>query len=215
MRLGIARAGHLVRGPPHHRARRYPEPLGEQPGHHRIRRNHKYSDGWTQGNTASAFAGEAGQWAYRNGAFYADKPASIARNLGLPDSAQIEFDLTWKGALNLAIALYTDSLQPILLSNKENGPDFGGFYSLQIQSVFMQLRRIKKHEPLGQSSLGDLVVPSLSQSNRVHMDLRASKAQHSVALLIDGVLIKQWVDPQGFAGEGKGMRFVENPPGGP
>lgn len=171
-------------------------------------------DGWTQGNTAAAFAGESGQWIYRNGAFYSDKPASIARNLGLPDSAQIEFDLTWKGALNLAIALYTDSLQPILLSNKENGPEFGGFYSLQIQSVFMQLRRIKKKEPLGQSSLGDLVVPSLSQSNRIHMDLRCSKAQHCVALLIDGLLIKQWIDPNGFAGEGKGMRFVENPPGG-
>jgi hypothetical protein len=171
-------------------------------------------EGWTQGSAAAAFAGEAGQWVYRNGAFYANKPASIARDLALPDIAEIEFDLTWKGALNLAIALYTDSLQPILLSNKENGPDFGGFYSLRIQSVFVQLMRIKKHEPLGQSSLGDLVVPSLSQSNRIHMDLRVSKPQHSLALFIDGALIKQWIDPNGFAGEGKGVRFVQNPPGG-
>ena len=163
---------------------------------------------------AAAFAGEAGQWVYRNGAFYANKPASLARDIGLPDVAEIEFDLTWKGALNLAIALYTDSLQPILLSSKDNGPDFGGFYSLRIQSVFMQLMRIKKHEALGQSSLGDLVVPSLSQSNRVHMDLRVSKPRHSIAMFIDGALIKQWIDPNGFAGEGKGVRFVQNPPGG-
>ncbi len=171
-------------------------------------------EGWTQGSAAAAFAGEAGQWVYRNGAFYANKPASLARDLGLADVAEIEFDLTWKGALNLAIALYTDSLQPILLSNKENGPDFGGFYSLRIQSVFMQLMRIKKREPLSQSSLGDLVVPSLSQSNRVHMDLRISKPRHSIAMFIDGALIKQWIDTNGFAGEGKGVRFVQNPPGG-
>jgi hypothetical protein len=171
-------------------------------------------EGWTQGSAAAAFAGEAGQWTYRNGGFYASKAASIARDLALPDVAEIEFDLAWKGALNLAIALYTDSLQPILLSNKENGPDFGGFYSLRIQSVFMQLMRITKHDPLNQASLGDLVVPSLSQSNRIHMDLRASKPQHSIALFIDGALIKQWIDPAGFAGEGKGVRFVQNPPGG-
>jgi len=78
----------------------------------------------------------------------------------------------------------------------------------------MQLMRIKKREPLGQSSLGDLVVPSLSQTNRIHMDLRISKPQHSVALFIDGAMIKQWIDPNGFAGEGKGVRFVQNPPGG-
>jgi hypothetical protein len=172
-------------------------------------------EGWTEGSAATAaFAGDSGVWTYRNGAFYADKPASIARDLRLPDVADMEFDLTWKGALNLAIALYTDSLQPILLSNKENGPDFGGFYSLRIQSVFMQLMRIKKKEPLGQSSLGDLVVPSLSQTNRVHVNLRCSKPGHFVALFIDGALIKQWVDAAGFAGEGTGVRFVQNPPGG-
>ena len=42
-------------------------------------------EGWTQGNAVKAFAGDSGQWVYRHGAFYANKPASIARDLNLPD----------------------------------------------------------------------------------------------------------------------------------
>ena len=79
--------------------------------------------------------GESGQWTYRNGAFYAGKTASIARDLKLPDVAEIQFDLAWKGALNLAIALYTDSLLPILLTAKDQAPDFGGFYSLRLHNA--------------------------------------------------------------------------------
>jgi hypothetical protein len=86
-------------------------------------------EGWTQGDATKGAITESGQWSYRNGAFYADKAASIARDLKLPDRSHIQFDMAWRGLLSLAVALYTDSLQPIRLDNKENGPDFGAFYS--------------------------------------------------------------------------------------
>jgi hypothetical protein len=167
-------------------------------------------EGWTQGNSVKSFPGESGQWMYRNGGFYADKAASIARDLKLPDRAQMQFDLVWRGTLNLAIALYTDSLQPILLSDKENGPDFGGFYSLLFNNaVFVTLRPIKKKEPV--RALGDtLIVQALAQKVRVHVDLRMSKPDRRVALLLDGALVRDWIDPGGFAGEGTGVRFVNN-----
>ncbi|MGA2175282.1 MAG: hypothetical protein ABSH38_09905 [Verrucomicrobiota bacterium] len=166
-------------------------------------------EGWTQGNAVKAFAGEAGEWTYRNGAFYADKPASIARDLKLPDVAEIQFDLAWKGMLNLAIAFYTDSLQPILLTAKDDGPDFGGFYSLRFNStVFISLMPIRKKEPL--RSLGDVIVPSLNQKDRVHVDLRVSKPDHRLVLFFDGTLVKEWNDPGGFVGAGTGVRFVQN-----
>jgi hypothetical protein len=166
-------------------------------------------EGWTQGNTVKAFMGEAGEWTYRNGALYADKAASIARDVKLPDVADIQFDLAWKGMLNLAIALYTDSLQPILLTGKDNGPDFGGFYSLRFQStVFISLMPIRKKDPL--HSLGDLIVPSLNQKDRVHVELRASKPGHLIGLFFDGALVRTWDDPKGFVGEGTGLRFVQN-----
>jgi hypothetical protein len=39
--------------------------------------------------------------------------------------------------------------------------------------------------------------------------LRCSKPDHRILLYFDSALIKQWIDPNGFAGEGTGMRFVQ------
>jgi hypothetical protein len=167
-------------------------------------------DGWTQGLTAAAFPGESGQWTYRNGAFYASKPASIARDLKLPDVAQIQFDVAWKGSLNLAVALYTDSLQPVLLTAKEQGPDFGGFYSLRFAgSAFIDLWPVKKMDR--ERKLGQLFIPSLNNKDRVRVDLRVNKPEHKFALFLDDALVKQWDDPEGFIGAGTAMRFVQNP----
>jgi hypothetical protein len=170
-------------------------------------------DGWTQGNAVKGLITESGQWTYRNGAFYSDKAASIARDLKLPDQSRIQFDMVWRGPLSMAIALYTDSLQPILLSDKENGPDFGGFYSLRfLSTVFVSLTPIRKKGPL--LPLGEpLIIQSLTSKDRMHVDLRASKADRRVALFLDGALIKDWIDPGGFAGEGTGVRFVNNQAG--
>ncbi|MGO8699418.1 MAG: hypothetical protein ACLQVY_17060 [Limisphaerales bacterium] len=176
-------------------------------------------EGWTQGSAqqfnlpAQAYANATGQWLCRNGAFYADKSASIARDVKLPDVADIQFDLAWKGALNLAVALYTDSLQPIALAAKENGPDFGGFYSLRFTyTVTIGLTPIRKNDPI--RTLGDLIVPSLNQKDRLHVDVRVSKPQHRIFLYFDGALIKEWNDTNGFAGEGTGVRFVQQSMGG-
>jgi hypothetical protein len=171
-------------------------------------------DGWTQAVSAAAAPGETSQWTYRDGAFYARKTASIARDLKLPDAAEIQFDLAWKGPLNLAVALYTDSLRPIYLLGKEQGPDFGGFYSLRLDNALyrnIDLWPIKKKERL--HGLGQLPFPFLNNKDRLHVDLRVSKAQHKIALSLDDSLVKEWVDPDGFTGEGTGMRFVQNPGG--
>lgn len=168
-------------------------------------------EGWTQASAAAGIPGETGHWSYRNGAFYASKPASIARGLNLPDVAEIRFDLAWRGNLNLAIALYTDSLQPILVTAKDQAPDFGAFYSLRLQDSFsfnVDLWPIKKAERL--RPLGQLFIPSLNNKDKLHVDILVSKPQHRIMLLLDDAPVKDWVDPEGFAAEGKGMRFVQN-----
>ncbi len=172
-------------------------------------------DGWTQGTSSvKTFPGESGHWLYRNGAFYSDKSSSIAKDFKLPDRSQIQFDLTWKSMLNLAIAFYTDSLQPINLVDKENGPDFGGFYSMRFNNtIFVSLMAVQKKEAL--RPLGDqLIVQSLQQKDRVHVDVRMSRTDKRVALFLDGTLVKDWIDPAGFVGEGGGIRFVNNGIGG-
>jgi hypothetical protein len=165
-------------------------------------------EGWTYGKVEGLQNIESGRWIFRNGAFYADKSASIARDLKLPNSAELQFDLAWSGTLNLSLALYTDSLQPILIADKDNGPKFGGFYSMSFNSLFVDVRRIKQTEPL--VNLPPVVVPAFSQTNRVHIDIRARKKSNTLALAVDGQWLQVWTDTNGFAGEGTGVRFVQN-----
>jgi hypothetical protein len=162
-------------------------------------------DGWTIGKVVSAL-GDAGEWKYKNGAFYATNAASIARKLDLPEVAKIEFDLAWKGLFQLAVAVYTDYLQPINLANKDTEPNFGGFYSLQLNSFSANLLPVKKNDPL--RYLGQISVPAFNQKNAAHIEIRASKPKRIISLLVDGQLAKQWVDTEEFAGQGSGMRFV-------
>lgn len=164
-------------------------------------------EGWTMGNVNNPILTDTGQWMYRNGALYAVKSASIARDVKLPDMASLSFDMEWRGFFHVAIALYTEYLQPVNLANKETEPKFGGFYSLQINPFSANLLPVKQNDPLkylGQATLQT----SLAQKSSAHIDLRINKAKRIIALMIDGVLVKQWIDPDDFAGSGTAIRFV-------
>lgn len=160
---------------------------------------------WTLGKTTAELPNQ-GQWAYRNGAFYATRAASIARDVKLPDTSSVSFDLTWKGYFQLAVALYSDSLQPVSLANKESAPDFGGFYSLQLNTFSANLLPITKNDPI--RYLGQASLLTLSQKSRAHIDIRTSKQRHSITLLVNGDIIREWIDPAEFAGKGTAIRFV-------
>lgn len=163
------------------------------------------TNGWTSWKVVSAL-GEPGEWKYQNGAFYAKEAASIARSLNLPDSFTMEFDLKWKGPLNVAIAVFTDSLKPISLANKEDEPDFAGFYSLQINSFGANLLSVKKRDPL--RYLGQQAIPGFGSKTKAHVEIKADKRSRRILLFVDGVVVKQWSEPSEFSGEGKGIRLV-------
>jgi hypothetical protein len=50
--------------------------------------------------------------------------------------------------------------------------------------------------------------PGFSQKSSAHIEVRANKAKNLVALLIDGSLVKMWIDTQEFVGQGTGIRIV-------
>mgnify|MGYP003575036949 CR=1 FL=1 len=162
-------------------------------------------EGWTMGKINVGALVDTGQWVYQDGAFFALKSASIARDLDLPDTASIQFKLEWRGFFHIAIALYTQHLHPINLANKETEPEFGGFYSLQLNPFSANLLPVKQHEPL--RYLGQASLQALAQTNAANIDIRVSKSKKLIALLINGVLIRQWVD-EDFAGSGTAVRFV-------
>lgn len=160
---------------------------------------------WTFGKVVSAVA-DPGIWSFEDGAFVATKAASIARDVHLPEIAAIHFDVAWKGLLYMAVALYTDYLQPVNLAGKDQEPDFGGFYSLQLNTYSANLLSVKKQDPI--KYLGQIGVNAFNQKNSAHIEIRAHKAKRTIALLVDGTLIKQWADNDLFAGRGTGVRFV-------
>jgi hypothetical protein len=165
-------------------------------------------EGWTMGRVNNAALVDSGEWHYQNKAFYAVKPASIARDMALPDSASLQFDLEWRGFFHVAIALYTEYLHPINLANKETEPKFGGFYSMQINPFSANLLPVKQFDPL--RYLGQAPLQNLTQKSSARFDIRVNKAKKLIALLIDGVVVKQWVEQPGddFAGTGTSVRFV-------
>jgi len=162
-------------------------------------------EGWTMGKVKTV-GEKGGEWRYKDGAFYAAEAASVARDVRLPDVANLQFDVAWKGMLYLAIALYTDYLQPVSLANKESEPPFGGFYSLQINSYSVNLLPVTQKDPL--RPLGQAMVSNFSRGTRAHVEIRADKSKRLIALLVDGVMVKQWIDPEGFVGKGTGIRLV-------
>jgi hypothetical protein len=81
-------------------------------------------EGWTIGKVSSTVS-DAGQWRYKDGAFYATQAASIARDVKLPGTAILEFDLAAR-QLSFGGCLCTDYLHPVSLASKESEPDFGG-----------------------------------------------------------------------------------------
>lgn len=149
---------------------------------------------------------ERGRWHYRNGAFYASEAASIAREMHLPDRCRIEMDLRWQGVINLAVALYTDYWQPISLSNKNEEPPFGGFYSLQINNFSALLMSVRQDFPLRRLDVAR--VPTLNRNNEIHVEILVDKSRAMITLLVDGEKVKTWRDERGFIGEGSGVRFV-------
>ena len=163
------------------------------------------TNGWTSWKVVSAL-GEPGEWKYHSGAFYAKEASSIARPLNLPESFSMEFDLKWKGPLNVAIAIFTDSLKPISLANKEDEPDFAGFYSLQINSFGANLLSVRKRDPL--RYLGQQAIPGMAAKTKAHFEIKADKRSRRILFFVDGVLVKQWNEPSEFSGEGRGIRLV-------
>lgn len=162
-------------------------------------------NGWTKGDVRLE-EGDGGQWRYNRNAFYATEAASIARDVNLTPLSSIEIQAAWKGTLNFAVALYTDYLQPIRLADKENEPEFGPFYSLQIGSQSARLQSINKTDPIRQ--LGYAFIPTLNQKTQARFTILSDARSSTVTLLVDDQRVHTWRDTQGFFTKGKAIRIV-------
>lgn len=140
-------------------------------------------------------------WQVKEGALVSSGDAGVlGRNVDFPDAANIEFDLDWRGLPSMAVAFCTDNPAAFSLGNA---------YTLNFSSGFAHLGR---HEKNGDGyTTTTLDSPAALQLARaagtVHLSIRFDKRTKTIALLIDDALVKQWHDPQDFAGKGRGLAF--------
>lgn len=145
---------------------------------------------WTTGR-----GGQGRGWRFRDGALVSSRSGLIGRDMKLPDLAKIDFDLAWTGNLGLLISLYAPNVE----SYSSN------CYLLQMNTGYIYLNRSSNRG--GQNNLGQTQVEELARRNKARVGIRINKEQKAVALLLDGVMVKQWRDPGEFAGTGGGLAF--------
>lgn len=119
----------------------------------------------------------------------------IGRNLELPESCSVRFDVAWSGSLYLGLNLFTDAEDP--------SPSRG--YYLACQSGFMMISRLNSMMGGGGDHFG---VPEFRENEKVNIEVRANRRTGDVALYVNGRIITNWKDAEG--GKGKfdgGIQF--------
>jgi len=146
-------------------------------------------DGWTQ-------RGNQDGWKYKKGAFYSFLDSYLARDVKLPDSARIDFQAAWRRYPYFHVAFYTTT-----------GEDFyGNGYMIQFSGTQVYLQRGSARR--GTMNIGNPVnLESLQRKNKGTFSLLVNKPKKTFSLLIDGELVKQWTDPDEFAGQGTAVLF--------
>jgi hypothetical protein len=154
-------------------------------------------DGWTfKGNNLRATApGKTPLgWQYKDEAFYGFGTGSVGRDVKLPRLSSLEFEMAWRGPLQLILFFYTDNLE-----------SYGGnTYGLQFGQRNISLQR--QIWSGNSSDLGSLEVPALGR-NQARLALHTDRENRTIALLIDDILVKQWTDSRDFNEAGTGVQF--------
>lgn len=145
-------------------------------------------EGWKSSNNSRS-------WRFADGGMIASRSAYIGRDMKLPDVASIEFDLEWKGQLQMMITLYTDQF---------DNPG-GNAYTLQMNNNYVYLQRMVRN---GSSrSLGQSEVQVLRARDRARIGILVSKPSKTFIFTIDGKPVQQWTDSGEFVGTGTGVLF--------
>lgn len=134
-------------------------------------------------------------WEYKDGAFLGNGNGVIGRVFELPPTVAIDFEMAWRGQLQLAISFCSDRADT---SSRDA-------YNMQINNNYVYVQRMSRDR--GSNNLGQTEVPELLQSSPAKIGIRVNKEEISISLLVNGALVKQWTDRGKFAGGGGGVAF--------
>jgi len=94
-------------------------------------------DGWFTGR------GRIG-WKYSDGAFVANRPGIIGRDMKLPNRIKISYDLAWQGGTFFLMTIFADNPEDL----------YSNCYMLQFNSGYINLQRIRRNS--GSRNLGQV-----------------------------------------------------------
>jgi hypothetical protein len=122
-------------------------------------------------------------------------PATIGRQVDIPDRSIIEFDLSSDSFPRFRFNFYTDTIQT-----------YGGScYMLIINPTIAHLGRMSAGQ--GQKTVGSAQTYRFKDAGRTRFRIYTDRNDASITLYVDGVRVHPWRDPDGFAGAGGGILF--------
>lgn len=147
---------------------------------------------WTRGE------GQKNAWTFRKGALVSSRNGAIGRDVKLPEMANIEFDCGWQGQFYLHVGLGFDQVRQLYNS---------GGYMLQFNYSNVYLQRYRPQQ--GSNNLGQNVeIPNFNRKSKAHFSIRINKPKKTITLLVDGQVVRQWVEPDEWVGKGGMLVFV-------
>lgn len=146
-------------------------------------------EGWTVNPKNDA-------WVYSNFSFLCKGSGSIARDDLLPDECSIAFDVEWNAdSASYKVVVFSDSADT-------RDPQSG--YEFSIQRGGMILRNLRT-----QSYMGNANSHEIFQSNRAHIEIKASRRTGKIAWYVNEKLVDMWTDNDVERGQlGKGLHFI-------
>jgi hypothetical protein len=143
-------------------------------------------------------SGIPGSWKFKNGALLASQNQLIGRDIeGMPDMADIQFDVGWRAYPAFSFMFYADSTQE---------PRCNG-YVFQVSGSTIYLQRCFRDS--GLQSVGESYnyQPLTSGGKQARFNLLVDKKKKSIVLCIGGHVVKQWTDSTVLASQGKAISF--------
>lgn len=149
------------------------------------------SSGWVIGNNS------AQGWNFRDGAFIANGPGTLARDFSLTNSTTIEFDLSWSGLAQLLVDVYSDALDHLEYN--------GGSYVFEFTPRQINFRHVQNGGiPQNYSAVP---LPELTRREKMHVTIQCNREDSSVTVFINNVLARKWKDESKFHSTGTGLLF--------
>jgi hypothetical protein len=146
-------------------------------------------------------------WSFHDGAFVSSGAGVLGRDLGLTNSATVEFDLAWSAAFNLQVGVYCGARERLEFAD---GCCVVDFTPNQINFRQLQNTDFRQAQNAGAFfTVSGAPLPSEGAKNRMHAAIQCDKTEKTVSVFVNNHLIKTWKDCV-FSNAGTGVLFMQN-----